>query len=175
MVKVADLGLARLATAEANSVTASLTQAGNILGTADYIAPNRRWTRRTSTTGSTSTAWAARLFFLLAGRPMYSAGSLMALLLKHRDAPIPSLFEARPDVPAELDAIYRRMAAKKPEDRYATMALVVRALEGVRKAVNLSETTQPAASAAGARERFADQRDPDDGPAGTSRLPLTWV
>ena len=58
------------------------------------------------------------LFFLLAGRPMYSAGSLMALLLKHRDAPIPSLSEARSDVPAELDEIYRRMAAKRPEHRY---------------------------------------------------------
>ena len=85
------------------------------------------------------------LFFLLAGRPMYSAGSLMALLLKHRDAPIPSLSEARSDVPAELDEIYRRMAAKRPEHRFATMVLVVRALEGIRKAVNRSETTQPAA------------------------------
>ena len=144
VVKVADLGLARLATAEANSVTASLTQAGNILGTADYIAPEQAMDSANVDHRVDIYSLGCTLFFLLAGRPMYSAGSLMALLLKHRDAPIPSLCEARPDVPAELDEIYRRMAAKKPEDRYATMAEVVRALEGVRKAVNLSETAQPA-------------------------------
>ncbi len=69
---------------------------------------------------------------------MYSAGSLMALLLRHRDAPIPSLSQDRADVPAELDEIYRRMAAKRPEDRFATMAEVVHALERVQAAVALS-------------------------------------
>src|SRR5262249_2018111 len=55
----------------------------------------------------------------------------MALLLKHREAPIPALAEARPDAPAELDAVFRRMVAKKPEDRYPTMTEAAAALEAV--------------------------------------------
>ena len=144
MVKVADLGLARLTTSDTSSVNASLTQAGNILGTADYIAPEQALDSANVDHRVDIYSLGCTLFFLLGGRPLYSAGSLMALLLKHRDAPIPSLFEARRDVPAELDEIYRRMAAKRPEDRFSTMAEVLHALEGVRSGVNLADTARPA-------------------------------
>jgi len=145
VVKVADLGLARLSSLETSSVTGSLTQAGNMLGTADYIAPEQALDSATVDHRADVYSLGCSLFFLLAGRPPYSAGSLMALLLKHRDAPIPALRQARPDVPAELDEIYRRMVAKRPEDRFSTMAEVVRALEGARSAVNLSADARPAA------------------------------
>ena len=101
VVKVADLGLAHLSNSETSSVNASLTQAGSILGTADYIAPEQALDSATVDHRVDIYSLGCTLFFLLAGRPMYSAGSLMALLLKHRDAPIPSLDQARADVPAE--------------------------------------------------------------------------
>lgn len=176
VVKVADLGLARLTTAETSSVNASLTQAGNILGTADYIAPEQALDSATVDHRADVYSLGCSLFFLLAGRPPYSAGSLMALLLKHRDAPIPSLYEARPNVPAELEEIYRRMAAKKPEDRYSTLAEVVRALEGVRSAVSLADTAGPAT-----RGLAPEGASPSDvtmminpvGPVGPDHLGLT--
>jgi two-component system chemotaxis response regulator CheY len=46
-------------------------------------------------------------------------------------APIPSLVEARPEVPIALDAAFRRMLAKERGDRFQTMAEVVRTLEAV--------------------------------------------
>jgi serine/threonine-protein kinase len=137
LVKVADLGLARI-TSESTSVNASLTQAGSLLGTADYMAPEQALDSAAVDHRVDVYSLGCTLFYLLAGRPLYSAGSLMALLLKHRDAPIPSLAEARPEVPAELDALFRRMAAKRPEDRFSTMAAVVQALEGLKGAVALS-------------------------------------
>ena len=139
VVKVADLGLAHLSSSEANSVDASLTLAGTILGTADYIAPEQALDSATVDHRVDIYSLGCTLFFLLAGRPMYSAGSLMALLLRHRDAPIPSLHQARADVPPEVDDIYRRMAAKKPEDRYPSMAEVAGALERVRGAIAVSD------------------------------------
>jgi serine/threonine protein kinase len=139
VVKVADLGLAHLSNSDTSSANASLTQVGNILGTADYMSPEQAMDSTTVDHRVDIYSLGCSLFFLLGGRPMYSAGSLMALLLKHRDAPIPSLCHARADVPAELDELYRRMAAKKPEDRFPSMAEVVHALERLKGAVALSD------------------------------------
>jgi serine/threonine protein kinase len=139
LVKVADLGLAHLSFADAATVNASLTQAGNLLGTADYIAPEQALDSATVDHRVDIYSLGCTLYFLLAGRPLYSAGSLMALLLKHRDAPIPPLVQARVDVPPELDELYRRMAAKRPEDRFPTMAAVLDALERVKRTVVLSD------------------------------------
>ena len=68
-------------------------------------------------------------YFLLTGQPPYTANSLMGLLLKHRDAPIPLPSALRPEVPAAVEAVFRRMVAKKPEERFPTMTAVVAALE----------------------------------------------
>ena len=56
---------------------------------------------------------------------------MMAILLKHREAPIPSLRAFRSEVPAPVDQVFQRMVAKKPEERFASMAEVVRALETI--------------------------------------------
>ncbi len=138
VVKVANLGLAHLSDPDMSTVNASLTHAGNLLGTADYMAPEQALDSATVDYRVDIYSLGCTLFFLLAGRPMYSAGSLVALLLKNRDAAIPLLCQARSDVPAELEVLYQRMAAKRPEDRFPTMAEVVDALEGVARTVALS-------------------------------------
>jgi serine/threonine-protein kinase len=135
VVKVADLGLAHLGNPSLTGETSSLTLAGSILGTPDYIAPEQALDSANVDHLVDIYSLGCTLFFLLTGRPMYSAGSLMTLLLKHRDAPLPSLADIRADVPSELEEIFRRMAAKTPEERYRTMADVVTALERVKKAV----------------------------------------
>jgi serine/threonine protein kinase len=139
LVKVTDLGLARLITSETSSASPSLTRAGGLLGTADYMAPEQALDSTSVDHRADIYSLGCTLFFLLAGRAPYSANSLMALLLKHRDAPIPSLRQARSDAPLELDELYRRMASKEPADRQSTMAEIVLALERVRESVTLSE------------------------------------
>jgi serine/threonine-protein kinase len=138
LVKVADLGLARL-TSESSGLNASLTQAGSILGTADYIAPEQALDSANIDHRVDIYSLGCTLYFLLTGQPLYSAASLMALLLKHRDSPIPPLCQARRDLPDELDVVYRRMAAKRPEDRFPTMDDAIAALELVRGAARLSD------------------------------------
>jgi serine/threonine protein kinase len=138
VVKVTDLGLAHLGNSPLSPGNASLTLAGSILGTADYIAPEQALDSASIDHRVDIYSLGCTLFFLLAGRPMYFARSLMALLLRHRDSPIPSLSHVRADVPGELDEIYRRMVAKRPEERYPTMAEVVALLERVQEAVSLS-------------------------------------
>jgi two-component system chemotaxis response regulator CheY len=77
----------------------------------------------------------------------------MATLLKHSQAEIPSLCQARDGVPAALDSIFRRMLAKRPEERFASMAEVVQALEALALAAPRGPAPTPAvASAPAGRE-----------------------
>jgi formylglycine-generating enzyme required for sulfatase activity len=75
------------------------------------------------------------LYYLMTGQRVYKGATAMETMLEHRDAPIPSLRAVRPDCPPALDALFRRMIAKKPQDRPASMDEVIAELECVRRAV----------------------------------------
>lgn len=151
-IKVLDLGLARI---DDTDETGSLTTTGTIMGTADYMSPEQADDMRKTDARSDIYSLGCTLFFLLTGRPPYQADTQMRRLLAHREQPIPSLREAlsqRSDngvkshhrngisvddtknaslLAAELsalDSVFRRMVAKRPEERYASMDDVVTAL-----------------------------------------------
>jgi phosphate ABC transporter phosphate-binding protein len=136
VVKVADLGLARIKNPQATAAESALTQAGWIVGTVDYIAPEQAVDSTTVDHRADIYSLGCTLFYLLTGQPMYSGTSLMSLLLQHRDAPPPALRKVRPDVPEALNAIYLRMVAKNRNDRYATMTDVISAVEEAIKGVS---------------------------------------
>jgi CheY-like chemotaxis protein len=153
VVKVADLGLARLNLPDGAAETA-LTQAGAVFGTAEYMPPEQAVDAGLVDRRADVYSLGCTLFFLLTGRAPYQAGSLMAMLLKHRDEPIPALAAARADVPPALEAVFRKMVAKNPADRYQTMAEAAAALEhaAVPAAPPAGETgfwSAPPAAAAG--------------------------
>jgi two-component system chemotaxis response regulator CheY len=135
-VKVTDLGLARFSSAKTD--VTGITQAGSVLGTVDYMPPEQAVDATQIDHRADIYSLGATLHFLLVGAPPYPETSLMAALLKHRDAPIPSLKKARPEVPAELDAVFRRMMAKAPGDRFQSMSEVIHALKAVQ--AGLGET-----------------------------------
>lgn len=63
-------------------------------------------------------------------------GGLLGLTLfednaAHRELPIPSLRARRAGIPAVLDAIFQKMVAKRPEERFQTMNEVVNVLQSV--------------------------------------------
>lgn len=128
LVKVTDLGLARLNSA-ATAGAGGLTQAGGILGTVDYMAPEQAVDSAAIDARADIYGLGCTLYFLLAGTPPYTGPTLVSVLLKHRDAAVPLLRRVRPDVPAELEAVCARMMAKAVGDRYQTMSEVIAALE----------------------------------------------
>ncbi len=140
-VKVTDLGLARRNTPQAGSAVSDLTQAGGLLGTANYMPPEQASDPALADGRADIYALGCTLHYLLTGAAPYAAPSLMAVLVKHQCAPIPSLHAARPDVPPQLDAVFQTMLGKTPAERYQTMAEAVTALEAV---ASLPDVPHPA-------------------------------
>jgi serine/threonine protein kinase/CheY-like chemotaxis protein len=131
-VKVADLGLARFSDQfSRHEEMAALTQAGSIMGTIDFMPPEQALGLTNLDHRADIYSLGCTLYFLLIGGPPYPGPTMMAILLKHREGPIPSLRSARGDVPAALDELFRRMVAKKPEDRPASMSEVVGGLKAL--------------------------------------------
>ena len=131
-VKILDMGLARITGAEAALGGAErLTTTGQVMGTCDYMAPEQSLDTHQADARADIYSLGCTLFRLLTGNPPYKGETFAKLFLMHLEAPIPSLCEARPEVPEALDAICHRMLAKKPEDRYQSMAEVVAELEAL--------------------------------------------
>ena len=101
-----------------------LTQTGQIMGTLDYMAPSRRSTPTRPTT-ERHLQPRCTLYYLLTARAVYHGDTVVAVLVAHREAPIPSLCARAADVPQELDAVFQRMVAKRPADRQQSMGQVI--------------------------------------------------
>jgi serine/threonine protein kinase len=130
VVKVMDLGLARVAgSLSIPGEDSGLTREGSIAGTVDFMSPEQAVNTKTADQRADVYSLGCSLFYLLTGRHVYAGDTLMEKLLAHRKTPVPVISAIRKDVPAEIDAIFARMVAKKPQDRYQTMSEVVAALE----------------------------------------------
>jgi eukaryotic-like serine/threonine-protein kinase len=128
-VKVADFGLARIA-----SENLELTQTGMTIGTPLYMSPEQGEGHAVDIR-SDLYSLGATAYHLLAGRPPYGGPTAMSVVLAHIRAPLPPLEPLRPDVPAAVRAIVERLLAKTPEERFATPAELLRAVEAAESAV----------------------------------------
>lgn len=131
-VKILDLGLARFDEDDEGHTAhqKELTQAGLMMGTVDYMAPEQARNLKKADAKSDVYSLGCTLYRLLVGRPIYDGETAVDKILAHRENPIPSLRAERGDVPPALDAFYARMVAKQPERR-PTMAEIVTALKTV--------------------------------------------
>jgi hypothetical protein len=128
-VKILDLGLARMTDSPGGAAAGGLTQSGSIMGTVDYMSPEQALNTKHADARSDIYSLGCSLYYLLTGHPLYSGETLMEKLLAHREHSIPALSAGRSDIAPELGAVFARMVAKAPEDRYASMTDVIRDLE----------------------------------------------
>jgi serine/threonine-protein kinase len=145
LVKILDMGLARVIRPESETTQHSLTQEGTVMGTPDYIAPEQARDARQADIRADLYSLGCTLYFLLTGQPPFPQGAVIEKLLMHQlDEPRP-VESLRPDVPASLAAVLQKLISKRPEDRYQTPAEAAAALE--RAAVVSREPQRPVASA----------------------------
>ncbi len=131
-VKILDMGLARVTVAaEGAAGPGSLTQAGEFLGTPDFISPEQAEDPRKADVRSDLYSLGGTLYYLLTGQTPFPASNVMAKLRRMLTEPPPSPAARRPDVPAALDAITRKLLARDPAERFQTPAELGEALDAV--------------------------------------------
>jgi serine/threonine protein kinase len=120
-VKIADFGIARLGTAQA-------TQAGIVIGTPQYMAPEQARAEAVDLRADLFSA-AAVFWEMLTGRPAFAGDSQTAILSRilFGEPQVPA--DASPAPHADLFATLRRALAKAPEDRFQSAAEFAAALQ----------------------------------------------
>ena len=127
-VKVLDMGLARFFDARRNQNLTRRFDARNILGTAEFIAPEQAINSSEVDTRADIYALGCTFYFLLLGRFPFEDGTALEKLKRHQTDAFDPVTRYRADVPAGLLAVLDKMVAKSPKDRYATPAELARAL-----------------------------------------------
>jgi WD40 repeat protein len=145
-VQILDMGLARIL--DEKGAKGNLNTGADIsMGTVDFMAPEQALAMKKADARSDIYSLGCTLFYLIRGDVMFSGGAATARMLAHQQKQPPSLCDGRSDVPLQLDAVYQRMVAKAPEDRYQTMAQVVADLQkclkgGVADTIKASDKTE---------------------------------
>jgi serine/threonine-protein kinase len=138
-LKVTDFGIARLGASQ-------MTEAGSIMGTAQYLSPEQA---RGAPVTAASDLYSAGvvLYEMLTGKVPFTGDSAVEIAMKHvNDLPAPPS-SLRPEIPPELDQIVLRALAKDPADRYQTAEEFIEDLERAEAGLPLSHATSSAATA----------------------------
>lgn len=127
-VYVTDFGLARLIDRASDSGVRELTQAGMVMGTPAYMAPEQGMGEDEIDHRVDIYSLGVILFQMLTGELPFTAPTAMGLLLQHFQEPVPSAFERNATLPPSVDEIIRKAMAKAPIDRYTYAGELVEAL-----------------------------------------------
>jgi serine/threonine protein kinase/WD40 repeat protein len=132
-IKLLDMGLARFRPgAFGSDSSTSFTQVGGPIGTPDFMSPEQVQDASKADIRSDLYSLGCTLFFLLAGRAPFVNGTPMERMMAHCLEAPPAIETLRPDIPAGLANVLRRLLAKLPEERYADPLALLAALEAIR-------------------------------------------
>jgi eukaryotic-like serine/threonine-protein kinase len=147
-VKLADLGLAKVVSADALTVH---TVTGAALGTPRYMSPEQFADTSRTDHRADIFSLGATLYEMLTGKPPFRGGSLFSVLKQVEETepdPLPG------HLPAGLRGVVARMMQKRAADRFQTYADLIDALQGAQQllgatqeyvALTLAEASGPAA------------------------------
>jgi eukaryotic-like serine/threonine-protein kinase len=127
-VKLLDLGLARVPDGTDQGSPDALTQIGKIVGTVDFLSPEQAMNSRQIDGRADLYSLGCTFYYLLTGQVPFPGCNAIEKLAHHRwDEPRP-VEKVRPEVPAPVAAVLRKLMAKRPEARYQTGADLAEAL-----------------------------------------------
>ena len=121
-VKLSDFGIARL------FGYSRLTSAGNVLGTAEYMAPEQAAGLPVDARADLYSL-GALMYALLARRPLFRGKSLPEMLHKQRYEQPEPIRKHVPDIPEEFERILSQLLEKEPDRRIPNADILARRLE----------------------------------------------
>jgi eukaryotic-like serine/threonine-protein kinase len=145
---VADFGIAQIGRHD------SLTIAGQVLGTASYLAPERA-IGRPATVASDLYSLAVTVFELLVGERPFSASSYIAQARQHLEDEPPRPSDINPRLPLVLDAVMARGMAKAPEQRWPSAQAFADAVSNALAPASAPRSDRAAAVSRGRRAAAA--------------------
>ena len=131
-VKLLDLGLGKFADEHRQDYRSSLTMAGMVIGTVDYISPEQCENSSEADVRSDLYSLGCTLYFLLTGNPVYCGSrydTLRKKLMAHIVGDVPSIRQTISGIPLAVEAILQKVLSKNPEDRFQTPLEFAEALE----------------------------------------------
>src|SRR5438067_2281479 len=142
-LKVTDFGIARAGGSQ-------MTEAGSIIGTAQYLSPEQA---KGAPVDQTSDLYSVGvvLYELLTGVVPFTGDTPVEIAMKHLSATPEAPSAKRADVPRDLDFIVLRALAKDPGDRYQSAEEMDADLARVARGAAVSPATEEAATAIIAR------------------------
>src|SRR5437762_1338263 len=142
-LKVTDFGIARAGTSQ-------MTEAGSIVGTAQYLSPEQA---RGSAVDQRSDVYSLGivLYELLTGEVPFSGDTPVEIAMKHLSQTPEPPSALRPEIPHDLDMVVMRALAKDPEDRYQSAEEMDADLARVARGAGVSPETEESATAIIAR------------------------
>jgi len=143
------VGLSALATAQK-----PLTQAGTLLGTFQYMAPEQL-EGKDADARTDVFAFGAVLYELITGRKAFEGKSQASLISAIMGSEPARLFAVAPMTPPALDRVVRTCLAKDPDDRWQSAHDVAAELRWISEAGSQAGSPAPAVSGRKNRERLA--------------------
>jgi serine/threonine-protein kinase len=138
-LKVTDFGIARAGASQ-------MTEAGSIIGTAQYLSPEQA---KGSPVDQTSDLYSVGvvLYELLTGVVPFSGDTPVEIAMKHLSSVPKAPSELRGEIPRDLDLIVLRALAKDPAERYQSAEEMEEDLARVARGAAVSPATEEAATA----------------------------
>jgi eukaryotic-like serine/threonine-protein kinase len=138
-LKVTDFGIARAGVSQ-------MTEAGSIIGTAQYLSPEQA---KGAPVDQTSDLYSVGvvLYELLTGVVPFSGDTPVEIAMKHLSSMPEPPSAKRAEVPRDLDLVVLRALAKDPADRYQSAEEMDADLARVARGAAVSPATEEAATA----------------------------
>ncbi len=137
-LKVTDFGIARAGASQ-------MTEAGSIIGTAQYLSPEQA---KGAPVDQTSDIYSVGivLYELLTGTVPYTGDTPVEIAMKHLSQVPEPPSTLQPQIPHEVDSIVLRALAKDPADRYQSADEMDADLERAANGLPVSPATEEAAT-----------------------------
>ena len=149
-IRLSDFGIARL------FGNVHLTGTGNVLGTAEYMAPEQAEGKRVDPRADLYSLGGV-MYVLLAHRPLFLGKSFVEMIEKQRFERPEALRLHAPEIPIELEQIIHQLLEKDPERRIPNATLLARRLETMQQAMTVRGSSAPGPDAASPQATHLDE------------------